>query len=511
MRHPGLLVTALALGFVLGTPAHSADPESPLMREVIEALNTGDQAGFERFAREHYSSAALAETPADEQADALARIYVETGGLVLERIVAEHEGWVQAEVHDSIGAVRYCATLRQVDQDGRTLASGFSLKGLYPGGPALSDPTPREVAQSIGALAAGYARRGDFSGVVLLVKDDRIILHRAYGSASLAYERPMTLDTRLNIASIGKSITGTAIAQLVEAGRLSYDDVVGKYLPNYPDAGVRDRATVRQLLSHTSGLGPEDYYQRPQWAAARPSLRSVADYLALVGDTPLGAKPGEYLYSNSGYVLLGAIVERVSGQSFYDYVQHQIFERAGMTRALYHEMDAEDRDVATPLTNLFPKGEGYVFRLGRPRSAVYELPARGGPQGGAYLTAADLFAFVRALRGGKLISADSLALMMTAQSQEGAGARGLAGEVREGLGLEVITQNGHRLYGHTGGDLGVASLMYWFPDTGYTTIVLSNRDPRAARVIANVSRTLLTRRTIGGATPPSQACVPPAE
>jgi CubicO group peptidase (beta-lactamase class C family) len=492
-------------------PARGADLDSPLLRELIEALNTGDQPGFERFAQEHYSTAALAETPVDEQADALARIYVETGGLVIDRVVAEREGWVQSEVHDRIGAVRYCATLRRAREDGRELATGFSLKGLYPAGAALTDPAPREVVQTIDTLAVRYARRGDFSGVVLLAKDDKVILHRAYGSASLAYDRPVTLNTRLNIASIGKSITGTAIAQLVEAGRVSYDDVVGKFLPNYPEAGVRERATVRQLLSHTSGLGPEDYYQLPGWAAARPNLRSVERYVSLVGDTPLGAKPGEYLYSNSGYVLLGAIVESVTGQNFYDYVQHQIFERAGMTRAFYHEMDAEDRDVATPLTNLFPKGEGYVFQLGRPRSAVYELPARGGPQGGAYLTASDLFAFVRALRSGKLIGADALALMMTAQGREGAGAPGLAGEVREGLGLEVITQNGHRLYGHTGGDLGVASLMYWFPDTGYTTIVLSNRDPRAARVIANVSRTLLTRRTIGDADPPPQACVPPAD
>ena len=98
---------------------------------------------------------------------------------------------------------------------------------------------------------------------------------------------------------------------------------------------------------------------------------------------------------------------------------------------------------------------------------------------------------------------------MTPASPSGAGAAGLTGDVREGLGIEVITQNGHKLFGHTGGDLGIASMVYWYPGTGYTTILLTNRDPRAARVLANLSRSLLTRQSINGAVPPPQGCEPP--
>ena len=99
---------------------------------------------------------------------------------------------------------------------------------------------------------------------------------------------------------------------------------------------------------------------------------------------------------------------------------------------------------------------------------------------------------------------------MTAVSgPAGAGASGLTGEAREGLGLEVIARNGHIFYGHTGGDFGIASFLYWYPQSRYTTILLSNRDPRAARLLLNVSRGLITRRTLDGATPPSSHCTPP--
>jgi D-alanyl-D-alanine carboxypeptidase len=471
---------------------------------LLSVLATGDQAAYERFVAKNYSPAALAEYPAAEYASSLARIYSDTGGFTLDRITSESAESVQAEAVDRITGQRYVLTLARKVENGRELISDFTVRGLYPAGPQLTTPQPEEVAQTIGRIADQFTARNSFSGVILIAKDNRIILEKAYGEASIAWKAPMTLQTRLNVASIGKTFTGVAVAQLVDAGKLSYDDRVGKLLPDYPDKDVRERVTVRQLLSHTSGLGPKDYYEGPLWST-RSHLRSVADYMKLVVETTsLGAEPGKYLYMNSGYVILGAIVERVTGVSFYDYVQEHIFKPVGMTHSFYPTMDSEANDIAVPLTNLFNKGDDhYIYRLGQPRSAIYELAARGGPQGGAYVTARDLFAFQKALRAGALVSAARYADMTTPQSGSGAGAGGLTGVAREGLGIEVVTRNGHTFYGHTGGDLGVASLVYWYPDSGYTTIILSNRDPRAARVLANVTRALITRQTIHGAVPPS--------
>jgi CubicO group peptidase (beta-lactamase class C family) len=499
-------VVALVAGAEEGAAAPHAPSGRAQLQQLVDQLAVADQAAYERFVRANYSPAALADSSPEDLTSALGRVHMDSGGFTIERVVRETPALVQAEARDRIVGTRYCLTLKR----DKALIAEFGSKGIYPAGPQLAAPSAEEVAQAMRALAEGFAARGDFSGVVLVAKDDQVVFEHAYGQASPAYAAPMTLDTRLNIASIGKRFTGVAIGQLVDAGNLSYDDTVGKWLPEYPDQAVRDKVTLRQLLSHTSGLGPNDYYEGPLWAGARPRLRSVADYMRLVVGTKIGSEPGQYLYSNSGYVLLGAIIEKASGQDYYDYVRQHIFGPAGMTHSFYHELDHEDPKVAVPLTNLYGKGEdAYIFRLGAPRNATYELAAKGGPQGGAFVTAADLFAFERALRDGKLVSAERLREMDTAQSPSGAGASGLVGDVREGLGVEVIRQNGHTFYGHTGGDLGVASMVYWYPDSGLTTILLSNRDPRAGRVMANVSRALITRQTLNGAVPPAQACVAP--
>jgi CubicO group peptidase (beta-lactamase class C family) len=488
----------------------TADNGRALMQDLVRVLDTGDEAAYDRFVRQNYSPAALKEYPPEDHVAWLARIYTDTGGFAIERMAGEGVTWVQAEARDRITGVRYCLTLDKAKVGDREFISDFNTRGIYPAGPHLRTPNVREVTRTVRSLAREYERRGLFSGVILIAKDDKIIFQEAYGHASLAYNVPMTLDTRLNVASIGKSLTGVAIGQLVDAGKLSYDDTVGKWLPDYPDKDVREKATIRELLAHTSGLGPIDYWQKPEWAAARPRLRSVADYMKLVVGTPIGAEEGKFLYSNSGYVLLGAIIEKVTGQSFYDYVEARIFKPAGMTRSFYHEMDQEDPKVAAPLTNLFTNSDGKeIYRLGRPRNAVYDLGVKGGPQGGAYVTAADLLRFEKALYEGKLVSQERLKEMMTPHSPSGAGAAGLTGEVREGLGIEVITQNGHRLFGHTGGDLGIASFVYRYPELGYTTIALTNRDPRATRILTNVSRSLLTRQSVNGAVPPPQRCEPP--
>ncbi len=511
MRRLGLSITVGWIAACAGSVTASPDVGSghPLLASLLEVLATGDQAAYERFIEKNYAPAALADFPAEDQAASLARIYTDTGGFTLERVVGESPQWVQAEARDRMTGIRYCLTLNRSEAGGRELITEFSTRGLYPAGPQLETPTADEVARRVETLVDHYVARDLFSGVILIADDTKVVFRKVYGPASIAYGAPVTLATRFNIASIGKSLTGVAIAQLVDAGKVAYDDAVGKVLPDYPNQDVRDKVTLRQLLAHTSGLGPEDYYEGPLWAL-RPRTRSVADYMKLVVGTPLGGEPGKFHYSNAGYVILGAIIERLTGQSYYDYVRDRIFKPAGMARSFYHDMDQEDPDVAVPLTNLFNKGEkDYIYRLGRPRNATYELAARGGPQGGAYVTADDLFAFEKALRGGKLVSRARFEEMTTAQSPSGAGAGGLVGDVREGLGIEVIRQNGHTFFGHTGGDLGIASMVYWYPDTGLTTIILSNRDPRAARVLTNATRAMITRQTINGAVPPSQQCVPP--
>ncbi len=501
-------VAAVAAEAAAGPPL----PARAIVDEFVQVFATGDQARFEQFARDRLDPTALAETSAPDQAATLARLYDDTGGIRVERIVAQRRGVIVAEGRDAMTGTRQCVTFAQSVTGGKPSIREFSARPLYPAGARLSAPSAEEVVAKLSSIAARFDARGLMSGVLLIAQGDRVLFERAYGYASVAHRDPMTLGTRLNIASIGKVITGVAIAQLVDAGRLSYDDKVGSYLPNTVDPAIRSRATIRQLLSHTSGLGPRDYYEFSEWDSARPLLRDVPAYLDLVKREKItvGSPQGQFLYSNAGYVVLGAIIEKVSGQSFYDYVEQHIFRPAGMTSAFYGEADGEVENVAEPLTNLFSIGpNAYRYRRGMPRKAIYELAARGGPMGGATLTAHDLLRFELALGSGKLISAARRAEIETPTSPSGAGAKGLSGDVREGLGVEVVRQNGHLLFGHTGGDLGVAASMYIYPDHDLTIIVLTNRDPRAGRVLTSYSRALLTRNVIAGAASPPQHCAIP--
>jgi D-alanyl-D-alanine carboxypeptidase len=503
-RAGALIAVALALSGAAPQPSSVR-----LLRQLLATIATGDQQAYERFVAAHYSAAALADTPAALQASALARVYDDTGGFTVDRIASASGSSVEAEARDRMTGTRQCLTLKLSGADGLSKISEFSSRALYPSGRNLASVSTDELVRTISTVAERFSRRGLLSGVILIGSGDRVAFQKAFGFASIAHHDPMTLTTHLNVASIGKSITGAAIAQLVDQGRLSYDSKVGEVLPDYPDKRVRDAVTIRQLLSHTSGLGPDDYYEKPEWDSAKPLLRSVPDYVKLIEreGISLGLPQGQYLYSNTGYVRLGVIIEKITGESFYDYVRRTLFGPAHMSSSFYGETDSEQQGAAEPLTNLFDVGpNSYIYRLGTPRRATYELAARGGPQGGATLTAGDLFRFFVGLRNGTLVSPARLKEMLTPQSASGAGAAGLVGDAREGLGIEVVGQNGHIFYGHTGGDLGVAASAYWYPDSGHTVIILTNRDPRAARVLTNVSRALLTRRTVAGAMPAAQQC-----
>ncbi|HYN46445.1 MAG TPA: serine hydrolase domain-containing protein, partial [Allosphingosinicella sp.] len=355
-------------GLARPEPQFRGDPASSrLVQDVGALIRTGDQAAYERYAQGHYAPAALRESSAAYQASLLARIFTDTAGFQDLRLVGAAAGWVQAEGRARITRLPYCLTVSRARIGDRDFITEVSARSLHPAAPDLATPAPGEVIGTLDRLARAYGRRNLFSGVILIARGDRVLFRRAYGYASPRLAMRMRLDTRLNTASIAKMFTGVAIAQLVESGRLSFDDTVGRHWPDFPNPAIRDRVTIRQLLTHTSGLGPKDYYDDPRYPAAAENLRSLADYLRLAVDTPLEGTPGTYAYSNSGYLILGAIIERVSGQDFYAYIRERIFRPAGMTDSLYAPADVQRLRTAASLTNFRELPDhSYLYELGRP-------------------------------------------------------------------------------------------------------------------------------------------------
>ncbi|MGH7675353.1 MAG: serine hydrolase domain-containing protein, partial [Gemmatimonadales bacterium] len=199
--------------------------------------------------------------------------------------------------------------------------------------PAQAQPSPAADSQRIARVVAqldSLARATEFSGVVLLAHGSTPVVERSYGLADRAAKRPNTIDTRFNLGSINKFFTATAIRQLAAQGKLALGDTLIRLLPDYPTADVARRVTIRQLLEHRSGIGG-NIFEAPS-GKTRADLRRNQDFLELFATAPLQFEPGsKQRYSNAGYVVLGAVIERVSGMSYYDYVREHIFRPAGMT------------------------------------------------------------------------------------------------------------------------------------------------------------------------------------
>ena len=261
--------------------------------------------------------------------------------------------------------------------------------------------------------------------------------------------------------------TAVAIAQLGQAGKLSFADTIGKHLPDYPNKDVAGKVTIHQLLTHTSGMG---MYWNDKFMAQREKLLTVAAHLPLFANEPLLFKPGErFQYSNAGYMVLGAIIEKISGQDYYTYVQKQIYDLAGMTGTGFYEPGKVVPDVAIGYSTMSLDGK----QLDEPRENTNTREVKGGPAGGGYSTVADLVKFHMALRSYKLLNEEYTKIVTTGKVDAG----GPIGRYAYGFGDKVY--DGKHIVGHNGGAPGIAANFEMYPELGYTAVVLMNSDPPA--------------------------------
>ncbi|SDF13881.1 CubicO group peptidase, beta-lactamase class C family [Mucilaginibacter pineti] len=303
------------------------------------------------------------------------------------------------------------------------------------------------------------AKNDHFSGVVLMASHGRTLLEKAYGFANLADRLPNKPDTRFNLASMGKMLTAVAIMQLVEAHKVSLDETVGKYLPDFPNRAIKDSVTIRQLLTHTSGMG--NFWEALDKAAFQ-HYRTLKDYLPLFAASPLRFKPGKsFLYSNDGYMVLGLVIEAVAGTDYFDYVTANVFRPAGMSATGFPALDEVNPNMAAGFTRS-------TEQPGKWLNNNYTGVIKGLPAGGCYSTAGDLLRFAGALTRGKLLGAAGLHEMTTGKFNYERG--------KYGLGFVEEQVNGHRIIGHSGGNTGIADELMIVTDLDYTVVILTNGD-----------------------------------
>lgn len=411
----------------------------------LAAHNAGDRKSLEGFNKRY-------KVKADVQNDLDFRESV--GKLKLLEVRKRTPTTVEALVLSEWGK----AMLARIDTDpkDRFKLAKMGFEGVAT--PAAFLPKPMtlvalkdEAQQRLDSLCTA----GQLSGTFLIAHRGEAVFEWSGGMADREKKIPVSGNTQFRMASLGKMITATAILQLVEAGKVSLDARLGRYLVNYPNKAVAGAITIRQLLNHTSGTG--DVFG-DKFDKISGSLKTHQDYWRAFASEALEFAPGtQDRYSNYGYILLGSVIEAVSGQPYYDYVDKYIYGPAGMTST----GSAPESQLVPGRANAYTKVDGQWTR------EIGSLPWRGTAAGGGYTTTGDLSRFVTALTNGTLISASLLHLATQPQNNK----------AWYGYGFMVSGEGSQRQFGHEGGAVGENAALIVFPADSYVVVGLSNFDP----------------------------------
>jgi D-alanyl-D-alanine carboxypeptidase len=324
-----------------------------------------------------------------------------------------------------------------------------------------------ELKRLVHATLDTLVRTNDFSGCVTVVAGSETVIDECRGLAERRFGVPIDRHTKFHIGSMDKMFTAVAIAQLVEAGKLSWDDTLAQRVPEYPDHEAAKKITVWQLLHHTAGLG--DFFV-PEFFRQREKFVNPADYLDLIARQPKVSDPGkDWSYSNAGYALLGRIVENVSRENYFDYIERHVFAPAGMDASGFDNLD----DVTPKLAvGYFHEG---LFSS-EWKADWMKIPLKGGPAGGGYSNNADLLRFARALHEGKLVKPATLAKMFDDEVPAGPG--GYA------AGFGDRLSHGRHVRGHAGGIEGTDANLAMIWENNANVVLTSNEGPGQAWLFA---------------------------
>ena len=428
--------------------------DSPLSKTVsgrrvldfFSAVNSGDKEKFKNFILENYATNALKESPVERIMEIQSKLQKDFQEIEIREIVSMSETEIKLLVQGKTGLRAELTFEFEKNAPNKILGLRVMLFRATPSekqnGQIKPPANQADFLPTVEKYLADQTAADKFSGVVLIAENDKPTFVRAYGLANKENKTSNNTDTKFNLGSINKIFTRIAIGQLIKAGKISLDDKLGKYLPDYPNKDAGEKVTIRHLVTMKSGIG--DFFGEKFMAMPKDKLRTNGDYIPLFAEQPLAFEPGTNQgYSNGGYILLGAIIEKVTGKSYYDYVRENIFNVAGMKNTDSYESDKLPANTAFGYTNQNPKNEWVNNR------SFHGF--RGSAAGGGYSNAEDLLKFSAAVKSGKLID---------------------LGDDGQPLKADDIRV--------AGGSVGINSMLTVNGRNGLTIIVLSNYDPPSA-------------------------------
>jgi len=463
---PLLLTIALPQNLMAQTQISKSPPSIPdttaglQLRNWLDAFNSSDPEAIAAFQR---TKVAGPERPPE----IMREFRRETGGFTLVRIESAESEKITAVLEERDWPGAFVRLTMEIDQStaGKIKPFGIQRAAAPAGIPPIQRMNEAELLAALKAkLESNSGANGSlaFSGAVRVARQGKPVFDFVSGQADREKGVANTIDTKFRIGSMNKMMTAVSILQLVDAGKIRLDAPIGTYLTKYPNKDLASRVTVKHLLTHTGGTG--DIFG-PEFAKHRLKLCEHSDYVALYGGRDVAFPPGErFAYSNYGFLLLGAIVEAVTGQSYYDYVREHIYSPAAMTDSgsLPETSDVPKRSVG--YTTMGPAGPK---PLG-PNTDT--LPCRGTAAGGGYSSVGDLIRFSDSLKEGKILDLNLLAEATQAQAPNGS----------YGYGFIIGHVNGTKRFGHGGGAPGMAAELLVLPELGYSVAIASNTDSQFA-------------------------------
>jgi CubicO group peptidase (beta-lactamase class C family) len=447
-----IMLTGLAFN-ISAQESAAAEAAEKRARAYLQAINSNDRAGWRKFISENYSKSSLERMPLESRLNIFARIYNEARGFTLQNLSRTKANEVTVNLKANLTGFEM-TNIFTVEEQAPYYLSSIILRSHIPSGKNLSD---KAMVQELDAFVRKLGEADVFSGAVLLARGDRVLFEKAYGEANKDFKAANNTNTKFNLGSMNKMFTAVAIAQLVEAGKLSFEDSLGKFMPDFPDKESAQKIKIKHLLTHTSGLG--NYFNRTFMDSSRARFRTVDDFFALAKDEKMQFEPGtRWQYSNTGMLVLGKIIETVSGQNYYDYIRENVYKKAGMTNSDSYDLDNVNPNLAVGYEKDFTD-QGTVFR-----NNIFMHVIRGGPAGGGYSTVGDLLKFARALQSGKLVGSEYVKLMTAPKPELNS----------PNYGYGFIIGGNPATYGHSGGFPGISAELLMFNDSDFITVVLSN-------------------------------------